>query len=220
MSESYYHNMHKVLQVQNLTEHTFVVQFERKEMPFIPGQHLVVGKKGDKEFRQYSIYSGLNDPYLEILVREVETGLVTPKLKKLKPGDELEINGPMGYFTVSEQRRLTHPIVMIATGTGIAPFNSWVKSYPDMNYKMIHGVRKADEAYGIELYKKDRFVLCTSQEKSGNFNGRVTDYLQKAYFPTDTLFYLCGNSEMIFDAMELLKEKGLNTNQMFAEVYF
>lgn len=220
MSETYYHNMHKVMEVRHLTENTFVVRMERKDMPFIPGQHLVVGKAGDKEFRQYSIYSGLNEPYFEILVREVEQGSVTPKLKRLKPGDELEINGPMGYFTVSEQRRQENPIVMIATGTGIAPFNSWVNSYPDMNYKMIHGVRKAEEAYNKEIYKSDRFVLCTSQEKNGHFNGRVTEYLKKAYFPQDSLFYLCGNSEMIFDAMEILKDKGMNTNHMFAEVYF
>jgi len=220
MGETYYHNMHKVLGVQHITNNTFIVKIERKELSFIPGQHLVIGKKGDKEFRQYSIYSGVNDPYFEILVREVEKGTVTPKLKKLIVGDELEINGPMGYFTVSEQRRNSSPIVMIATGTGIAPFNSWVKSFPDMNYKMIHGVRKAEEAYGREGYQKSRYVLCTSQEKSGNFNGRITDYIKKAYFAPETLFYLCGNSEMIFDAMEILKDKGLNTNNMFAEVYF
>ncbi|HAM99462.1 MAG TPA: oxidoreductase [Marinilabiliales bacterium] len=220
MSETYHHSFHKILNVRHLTENTFIVQLERNGLNFIPGQHLVVGKKGDKEFRQYSIYSGLNEPYFEILVREVAKGSVTPKLKKLVPGDELEINGPMGYFTLSEQRRQSHPIVMIATGTGIAPFHSWVSSFRDMNYQMIHGVRKSEEAYGNGAFRKDRFRLCTSQEINGHFHGRVTEYLKKAYFSPDSLFYLCGNSEMIFDAMEILKTKGMNTNNMFAEVYF
>jgi len=220
MSETYYHNIHKVEQVRHLTESTFVVRIERKGLPFTPGQHLVVGRKGESEFRQYSIFSGINDPHFEILVKEIEDGTVSPKLKKLKPGDEVEINGPMGYFTLSELRRNTHPVVFIATGTGIAPFNSFVSSFSDMNYKVIHGVRSLTEAYGQETYQKNRFVLCTSRENGGNFKGRVTEYIKKSFFPKETLFYLCGNSEMIFDSMEILKEKGMNPNNMFAEVYF
>lgn len=220
MSDTFHHKFHKVLNVIFLTDSTFVIRFERNGLEFVPGQHLVVGKKGDKEFRQYSIYSGIHEPYLEILVREVEKGSVTPKLKNIKVGDELEVNGPMGYFILSEQRRNSFPVIMIASGTGIAPFHSWVASYPDFNYQMIHGVRKSEEAYGKEIFKKERYRLCTSQEKSGHFNGRVTDFIQKAYFPSDALYYFCGNSEMIFDAMELLKIKGVHSNNMFAEVYF
>ena len=220
MSETYYHNIHKVEQIRHLTESTFIVRIERKDLPFTPGQHLVVGRRGEGEFRQYSILSGISDPFFEILVKEVEDGTVSPKLKKLKPGDEVEINGPMGYFTLSKTQRSVHPLVFIATGTGIAPFNSFVNSYNDLNYKVIHGVRTSNESYAKDSFQKNRFVLCTSREQGENFNGRVTEYLKKAYFPKETLFYLCGNSEMIFDSMEILKEKGLNPNYMFAEVYF
>ena len=87
MSNLNYHNIHKVEKIRHLTNDTFVIRLERKEINFTPGQHLVMGIKGDKEFRQYSIYSGVNDPYIELLIKEVGTGVVTPKLKKLKPGD-------------------------------------------------------------------------------------------------------------------------------------
>ncbi len=215
-----YHNIHKIEQIKHLTESTFIIRLERKGLGFIPGQHLVVGKKGDKDFRQYSLYSSKDDPFFEILVKEVDKGEVTPKLKKLQAGDELEISGPVGYFTISESIRMNYPVVLIATGTGVAPFKSFITSYPELNYRLIHGVRTADEAYEKEIYDRQRYVLCTSRDDKGDFKGRVTDYINATDFNTDTHFYFCGNSEMIFDAMELLKNKGFAANQMFAEVYF
>lgn len=220
MEYTYYHNIHRVEEIIHLTDSTFIVRFERKGLNFTPGQHLVVGTKGAHDFRQYSIYSSLNDPYFEILVKEVVDGVVTPRLKLLKPGDELELNGPMGHFTLSETRRKSHPVVFIATGTGIAPFKSMIGSYPAFDYQIIHGVRKAEEAYQSELFPKDRYILCTSKDHSDGYFGRVTDYISQQHFAPDTLFYLCGNSQMIFDAMEILRDKGANPKHLIAEVYF
>ena len=215
-----YHNIHKIEEVRHINNLTFILQIERKGLDFIPGQHLVVGKKGDKEFRQYSLYNAINDNFFEILVKEVEDGQVTPKLKNMKPGDKLEISGPMGYFTLSKNTQKHIPLVFIATGTGIAPFKSFVTSYPNMDYKLIHGVKNISEAFDKELYNENSYVLCTSQDSKGNFKGRVTDYIKSQNFSKDTHFYLCGNSEMIFDVMEILKNKNFKANQMFAEVYF
>lgn len=220
MSTDYHHNVHKVLNIKHLTDSTFILRIERNKLEYTPGQHLVLGRKGEGEFRQYSLYNSKDDPYFEILVKEVEDGEVSPKLKKLQVGDEVEINGPMGYFTISEAKRKTSPIVMIATGTGIAPFKSFISSYPNMDYELIHGVRTINEAYEKDYYDAKKLTVCTSRDNKGDFNGRVTEYLKTQAFSKDTLFYLCGNSEMIFDAMELLKEQGMNTNNMFAEVYF
>jgi ferredoxin-NADP reductase len=138
----------------------------------------------------------------------------------LQAGDELEINGPMGYFTVNGAQQKGSPVVFIASGTGIAPFHSVVKSYPKLNYKLIHGVRTSNEGYEKENYKSTQFTLCTSQDNNSDYKGRVTNYIKEQNFEKDTSFYLCGNSEMIFDAMEILKEKGVENNKMFAEVYF
>ncbi len=215
-----YHNIHKVEQLTMLTDTTFIIHIERKGLEFTPGQHLVVGRKDQGEFRQYSLYNGLNDSSFAILVKEVEGGILSPQLKRLQVGDELEINGPMGYFTISAQRRENNPVVMIATGTGIAPFHSFVSSYPDMDYELIHGVRTGEEAYEKDFYPTEKHTVCTSRDKSGDFHGRVTEYLKTQHFAENTLFYLCGNSEMIFDAMEILKDSGMNPNNMFAEVYF
>ena len=73
--------------VRHLTSSTYVVRFSRNDMQFIPGQHLVLGLPGAKEFREYSIYSGIHENFLEVLIKEVDDGLVSRQLKDIKQGD-------------------------------------------------------------------------------------------------------------------------------------
>jgi ferredoxin-NADP reductase len=153
-------------------------------------------------------------------VKEVEGGYFSPKLKHLKIGEFVEVHGPFGKFGLEEKKRDSHQHVFIASGTGIAPFHSMVKSYPSLNYKVIHGVRFANEAYELEAYDRSRFTICASRDKNGDFNGRLTEYLKTAEFEKNTCFYLCGNSDMIFDAMEILKDKGFDRESVTVEVYF
>ena len=80
--------------------------------------------------------------------------------------------------------------------------------------------KRQTEAYEKEHYDSDKFVLCTSRDDSGDFQGRVTNYLEQNQFDENTSFYLCGNSDMIFDAMEILKGKGFNRDNVNVEVYF
>jgi len=91
------HSKYKVKEVRNLTESTYVVRMNRYGMEFQAGQNLNLGLAGDTEKRDYSIYSGTKDDYLEILVKEVKEGLVSKQLKKLKPGDQLEVTDLLGF---------------------------------------------------------------------------------------------------------------------------
>jgi NAD(P)H-flavin reductase len=81
-------------------------------------------------------------------------------------------------------------------------------------------VRYANEAYEREEYEPSRFFLCTSRDDDGDYRGRLTGYLKEAEFEKNSCFYLCGNSDMIFDAMEILKEKGFSRDDVNVEVYF
>jgi ferredoxin-NADP reductase len=44
--------------------------------------------------------------------------------------------------------------------------------------------------------------------------------MEQNQFDENTSFYLCGNSDMIFDAMEILKGKGFSRDNVNVEVYF
>jgi ferredoxin--NADP+ reductase/benzoate/toluate 1,2-dioxygenase reductase subunit len=209
-----------VKEVRDLTDATYVLRFSRNGMNFKPGQHLVAGMINSKDSREYSIYSGLKDEYLEILVREVEDGAVSKKLRKLQPGSVLEINGPYGFFMYNTQPPEFKKFLFIASGTGIAPFHSFARSFPKADYKIIHGIRTIDEAYEKEDFKENSYVSCTSRDNKGTFHGRLTDYLKGADLDKDALIYLCGNSNMILDAMEIMEKRGLSQSTMFTEVYF
>ncbi len=213
-------NYYKVEQIRQLTENTFVISLPKSRFKFVAGQHISLSIKGDYQSREYSIYSAEESDNLEVLVKEVEGGYFSPKLKHLKPGDLLEVHGPFGKFGLDEKKRHTNQHIFIASGTGIAPFHSIVKSYPDINYKVILGVRYVNEAYEIEDYDRERVTVCTSRDERGDFYGRLTEYIKTVEFDKNSSFYLCGNSDMIFDAMEILKTKGFDRESVTVEVYF
>ncbi|MDX2432306.1 MAG: FAD-binding oxidoreductase [Bacteroides sp.] len=207
-------------QVRHLTESTYVLRFSRNEMTFIPGQHLVLGLPGTKEFREYSIYSGIHENYLEVLIKEVDDGMVSKQLKSIKQGDEIHVRGPRGFFLTKAAQVNPGKLLFISSGTGLAPFHSFVKSYPESNYSIVHGVRNISEAYELGDFKRDQFTICTSRGERGDFPGRLTDYLLQKDLDPEARVFLCGNSNMIYDAMDILRAKGLPQKQIFTEVYF
>ncbi|MCK4990094.1 MAG: hypothetical protein KAS29_06395 [Bacteroidales bacterium] len=206
--------------VRHLTKSTYVLRFSRNGMQFIPGQHLVLGLPGSSQFREYSIYSGLDDETLEVLIKEVDDGLVSRQLKTIEAGDAVEVRGPHGFFLTKAASRGSGKNLFLSTGTGIAPFHSFVKSYPGSDYRIIHGVKNIDEGYDSGDYEKERFTICTSRDESGDYHGRLTDYLLEADLDPDFQVYLCGNSNMIFDAMDILRARGIPQRQIHTEVYF
>ncbi len=211
---------YKVQQLRDLTESTYVIRFDRNDMDFVAGQHITLGIPGDNQVREYSIYSSVNEPYLEVLIKEVEDGLVSRRVRKLSEGDLLNVDGPFGFFTVDEEKLAKGKFLFIATGTGIAPFHSLIGSYPNFVYTLIHGVRYASEAYERSFFPQDSYVLCTSREDEGDFNGRVTDYLASHEVDSDTLIYLCGNCDMIYEVYDQLTSRGIDSDQIKTEVYF
>jgi len=213
-------DFHKIVQKRFLTESTFVLRLDRGNIQFRAGQHIIVGLKGELNQREYSIYSGEKDDYLEILVREVLDGNVSLQLKHCKPGESLQINGPFGSFGLEKFDMFFRKLVFIASGTGIAPFHSFVKSYPEINYIIFHGVRYNNEAYERKDYDPRRYFLCTSKESNGGYKGRVTRFLAGYEVDSNMLFYLCGNNNMIYEVYHILRDKGIPVEKIFSEVYF
>ena len=213
-------DIYKVESIRFLTKSTFIIRFNRNNMSFLPGQHLSVGLANNPQAREYSIYSSVNDNSLEILVKEVEEGIVSKHLKNVKPGDQLRVNGPMGFFKLDEDKISKRKHLFIGTGTGISPFHSYIKSYPEINYQLIHGVRYSHEAYDSNHYKPERYTLCTSRDNKGDFKGRTTDYLRSQKVDPQTQVYLCGNCDMIFEVYDVLTDKGIPTENIHTEVYF
>jgi ferredoxin--NADP+ reductase/benzoate/toluate 1,2-dioxygenase reductase subunit len=211
----------KVISIKDLTDSTYVLRFERKGIPFRAGQHILLGIKDDIQAREYSIYSAEQDDYFEVLIKEVKEGIVSRELKHTHPGEALNFESPVGYFIIKDEDLRTKKFLFIASGTGIAPFHSFVRTYPGLDYTLLHGVRYGNEAYDRQEYDPARYLLCTSRDTKGDFHGRVTDYLrQHPIEDKDTLCYFCGNCEMIHEAYDILLKQGVKSENLFAEVYF
>ena len=210
----------EIISVRNLTESTYVLRFERNGMEFQAGQYIVIGPQGSKQKREYSIYSPVTSPYLEVLIKEVDEGFLSKKLKKSKPGDILEVEGPFGYFVLDENKIPERKYLFIASGTGISPFHSMIRSNPHINYVLLHGVRYQEEGYDKDVYEHGRYIQCTSKDTKGDFHGRVTEYLMRNPVDPYTHCFLCGNSAMIDDAYSILESHGVPSNHLHAEVYF
>ncbi|MDP2337816.1 MAG: FAD-binding oxidoreductase [Bacteroidota bacterium] len=211
---------HIVLDVINLTPETFIIRLDRMDFQFEPGQYVVIRIPDHKKGREYSIYSATTDEYLDFLVREIPAGEFSHYLRNLKPGSELDVEGPKGYFILDERTKKGHSALMVATGTGISPFHSYVKSYPGLNYRILHGVHFAEEAYGRETFDPGNYLLCTSRHEKGDFFGRVTQYLKENVVDIDIICYLCGNSDMIDEVTTILEEYGLPAENIRTEVFF
>ena len=209
-----------VISKRFLTASTFVLRFTRNDLRFRAGQHLIVGLKGEMDQREYSIYSSENDEYLEILVKEVKEGNISVKLKESRPGDLLQANGPFGSFCLQPSDIRSGKFVFVATGTGISPFHSIVKSYHETDYMLIHGVRTSEEAYESDSFDKYRYILCTTQDRNSDHHGRVTTFLQKYSIAPGTMFMLCGNGGMIYEVYHILREKGVQPQDIISERYF
>lgn len=213
----------KVLKIRNLTDQTYVIRVERLGFEFLPGQHFNIGLVDEAINREYSSYSGINDKYLEFLIREVENGFVSPALKKLTKNDQVSLDGAYGLFVLDETKISTHKYLFVASGTGIAPFHSFITSYANLDYQILHGIRESNEKYDFEDYDPKRYVACVTKSPNKNdFHGRVTDYLINNPIGKDDklICYLCGNSGMINDVYDILREQGVNGSNIITEVFF
>jgi ferredoxin-NADP reductase len=96
------------------------------------GQHVDVRLTADDGYqaqRSYSIASAPEDDALVLTVERIEDGEVSSYLSdELRPGDELELRGPIGGYFVWEQA-LGGPLVLVAGGSGIAPLRAMLRHH-------------------------------------------------------------------------------------------
>lgn len=209
------------------------------EMTFKPGQYIqleVPAYEGSPEpvYRAYSVASAASDrKSIKLAITRVENGLATTYVHRfLQPGDEVTINGPYGDFYQREGDRY---MVMIATGSGLAPLLSIL-------YQMAeHGSdRKATLFFGVKE-KKDLFYedqLRALAEKLPNFRyvpvlseplaednwqgetGYVTDVMvEQVKDGANAEAYLCGNPLMIDAAVKLLQQIGVGEDRIFYDKF-
>lgn len=203
---------------------------------FTPGQFVSIVKEieGKEITRAYSIASPQDGNRFSLCLNRVDDGMVSPYLFSLQPGNTIDIQDPLGYFTL---RHPGHRIVFVATGTGIAPFRSMLLHHlphtqPEVTLlfgaRYPEGLLYRDELEALTReYPKFRFLPTVTRPDATwhGRTGRVGAHLDEALAlrtpdELSTLdVYICGLREMVDDIRKDLKARGFDRKQIIYEKY-
>lgn len=161
----------------------------------------------------------------------MRSGSLTPRLFALKPGDKIHLSPKIkGVFTL-DKIPADKNVVMMGTGTGLAPYMSMIRSAlrpgTSRKFAVIHGARHSwDLGYRSELITLNgladnfTYIPIVSRPKAeltpwGGISGYVQDVWEKDLItknwgleptPENTHIFLCGNPGMIQASLEVLEK--------------
>jgi ferredoxin--NADP+ reductase len=222
---------------------------------FVPGQYATLGLFGSAPRapgaapedpppvagalirRPFSIASAAGErEAIELYAVLVPGGALTPRLFALAPGDRLYLRGrAAGRFTLDGVPEASDA-VLVATGTGLAPYMSMVRTHHGdggpRRYAVVHGVRVSrDLGYGEELRALERasgrlLYLPTVSRPADDpawrgRTGRVQTLFEDGVLearlgrvldPARDHVFLCGHPEMIASMQALLLARGFTAD--------
>jgi CDP-4-dehydro-6-deoxyglucose reductase len=218
------------LELAPLTRH-FAFEAET-DLNFTPGQFLsLIGENNGKTItRAYSIASPPIGNRFDLCLNLVEDGVFSPLLFGLRPGDVVEYKGPYGVFVF---RTPLSDSILVATGTGIAPFRSMLQERlprePERQFTLVFGARHEHGLlYRVEFeelaarYPNFHFVPTLTRPGGGwtGLSGRVHAHVDTELGDRrDVDVYMCGMAEMVNELRAALKEKGLDRKRIIIEKY-
>jgi len=200
-------------------------------LDYRPGQYLkILGDDGlPRSFSMASVPAG---GHVDLHVRRIPGGAFTEStVSRLKAGDELQVELPHGSFYYREKDY--RPLLMVATGTGLAPIKSILESLMDdpdcPPVSLYWGMREAGDLYlhdqiqgwGERLYDF-QYVPVLSRGAS-SWTGR-RGYVQQAVAEdladlSEHAIYLCGSPDMIRDAKTTFLERGASADHIYSDSF-
>lgn len=140
-------------------------------------------------------------------------------LLNMKPGDEVEADGPKGQFVLQEGE---HHHVLIAGGIGITPYRSMIAQlahdHEEKHIDLMYANRDDNLVYGAELK--------SLQQSNPSF--RLLKFIDKRIEETDiqgflqdktAIFYLSGPRSMVEAYEQLLADKGVEKTAVMTDYF-
>ncbi len=211
---------------------------ELENFNFSPGQFVMLDLPIVSKIttRSYSIASAPDgNNIVELVISLNEQGLGTPYLfNEVKIGSKLPLSQAAGKF-MKPPVPIDIDICLVCTGTGIAPFRSFLhdairNNISYKNIELIFGTRYEKDV----LYKKGmeeltrtmpglRFTTVLSREDSPAYTGKK-GYVHQVYKEIyadkrPAMFFLCGWKVMIKEAQQHILEMGYDKKQIKFELY-
>ena len=213
--------------VSALIDETLDVRSIELDPPAWPGhragQHVDVrltAEDGYQAQRSYSIASAPEDERLVLTVERLADGEVSPYLVgELRPGDKLELRGPVGGYFVWEEV-LGGPLFLVGGGSGVVPLRAIVRHHRAVGStvpaRLLYSARTLDDVIyhdelaqfsdddGVEIH----FTLTRTQPEGWRGYGRRIDpelLEEVSWQPSERpLVYVCGPTSFVETAASAL----------------
>lgn len=196
---------------------------------FLPGQYVNIGVPGSAQTRAYSFSSHPGARRLTFLIKQVPGGLMSSYLGRAQPGDRLTLTGPLGSFYL---RPAPRPLLMLAGGTGLAPFLSMLEVLCGQSdappVHLLYGVTRDQDlvlvdqlqALAARLRGFTFTTVVAAADSTHPQKGFVTDHLpSQALNGGDVDVYLCGPPPMVDAVRRHLADLGVTPHSFHYEKF-
>ena len=196
---------------------------------FLPGQYVNIGVPGSGQHRSYSFSSAPGKTKVSFLIKKIPGGVMSTWLEAAKPGDKLDLQGPLGSFYLRDVQR---PLLFLAGGTGLAPFLSMLEVLARANSQqqvhLIYGVTRdldlvqveAIDAYVARLPNFSYATVVADAASSHPRKGWVTQHIPAdALNDGDVDVYLCGPPPMVDAVRKYFDDEGVKPNSFHYEKF-
>lgn len=200
---------------------------------FVAGQYINIVLDGG----QRRAFSFANPPHenthVELHVRRIPGGMFTTLVfERMRVGDRLHFEGPLGNFTLVES---VQPILFVAGATGFAPIKSIVEDAFHRGIRrpmrLYWGTRKRRDLYMLELAQRwqrehpnfEVIPVLSEASPEDDWHGRrgLVHEAILSDFPDlrGHEVYVCGSMNMVDNAVPAFIAQGLSENSCFSDAF-
>lgn len=218
------------------TREVTLTLLEPDTIDFRPGQYVqvLVPGKGDPQFRAYSISTPPSRTgEIELLIRLIPGGLGSTYLHNVQEGDAVTLTGPYGEYEMAPQKDTA--IVCVGGGCGMAPMRSILRhiaeTEPDRACWLFFGART-----GADTMYMDDFRALAAGMPNFHVHYALSEPADDEQWDGETGFihesvarhlgsdgrrqaFLCGPPMMIEATMKVLREKGIDDQDIFYDEF-
>lgn len=206
-----------------------VVDIPSEAPAFLPGQYVNITVPGSGEQRSYSFSSAPGERRMTFLIKHVPGGLMSSWLKVAGGGSQLKMTGPLGSFYL---RSVTRPLLLLAGGTGLAPFLSMLevlaRDEVTQPVHMIYGVTRDQDLVLVDRLQEYAlrvpgftFTTCVADPQSAHDQkGYVTSFMPAQVLHDGNVdVYLCGPPPMVDAVQKHFKSEGIVPASFYYEKF-
>ncbi len=224
----------RVEKIEELTHDIRRLVLSGGDLKFKPGQYVDIKIPGSEEVRSFSM-ANLPGDQLEFMIKIYPDGRFSSLLSDggLKEGDEVEVTGPYGVFTLREKSE--RPLVFIGGGAGMAPILALLRAMAESGSEReavyYYGARGPRDLFHLEeltaleeRLANFRFVPalsdCGEDEEWSGERGLITDVVNRLHDQLGEVdAYLCGPPPMVDAAIAMLDQSGVPESRVYYDKF-